>query len=1218
MVGDVTAGNVRVAEDGKWTLALTFQTPGIQYIGCSGVDENGNQVVARLSSYVVVVPAPTETTTATSTATDTATETSTSTPTDTATVTPTPRATPSNTPTATWTSMPTLTPTPTPIPPTLDATALAQEVIGGEAVLHGTGQPGASLQILINGAAAYTTTVQADGAWSQAVSFGVPGAYTVAVQAVTSGGPVVAAASAVAVVPTPTLTPTPTTTNTATTTPTRTPTDTATVTPSPTNTPFRPSCVASPAQAMVGDVIQITGSGKPGSPVDIIVGDMVAGSTRIDADGNWQYELRFATPGIQYIGCKSVDVNGQEVLAKLSSYVVIVPRPTPTPTNTATVTPTPTATDTLTVTATDTATATSTSTPTDTATVTPTPTATPTSTATATASPSNTPTATWTSMPTLTPTPTPIPPTLDATALAQEVTGGEAVLHGTGQPGASLQILINGAAAYTTTVQADGAWSQAVSFGVPGTYTVAVQAVTSGGPVVAAASAVAVVPTPTLTPTPTTTNTATTTPTRTPTDTATVTPSPTNTPFRPSCVASPAQAMVGDVIQITGSGKPGSPVDIIVGDMVAGSTRIDADGNWQYELRFATPGIQYIGCKSVDVNGQEVLAKLSSYVVIVPRPTPTPTNTATVTPTPTATDTLTVTATDTATATSTSTPTDTATVTPTPTATPTSTATATASPSNTPTATWTSMPTLTPTPTPIPPTLDATALAQEVTGGEAVLHGTGQPGASLQILINGAAAYTTTVQADGAWSQAVSFGIPGAYTVAVQAVTPGGPVVAAASAVAVVPTPTLTPTPTATNTATTTPTRTPTDTATVTPSPTNTPFRPSCVASPAQAMVGDVIQITGSGKPGSPVDIIVGDMVAGSTRIDADGNWQYELRFATPGIQYIGCKSVDVNGQEVLAKLSSYVVIVPRPTPTPTNTATVTPTPTATDTPTATATDTATATSTSTPTDTATVTPTPTATPTSTATATASPSNTPTATWTSMPTLTPTPTPIPPTLDATALAQEVTGGEAVLHGTGQPGASLQILINGAAAYTTTVQADGVWSQAVSFGAPGAYTVAVQTVTSGGPVVAAASAVAVVPTPTLTPTATNTATATLTSTPTDTATVTPTPTSTATATEAPTNTPTATWTSMPTLTPTPTPAPPTLDVAALAQALTGGASRAARHRTAEDQLADLDQRHRGLHHHRPGRRRVVASGQFWRSRRLHGCSASRHTRRPDRF
>ncbi|MCC9079106.1 hypothetical protein FKZ61_023745, partial [Litorilinea aerophila] len=148
----------------------------------------------------------------------------------------------------------------------------------------------------------------------------------------------------------------------------------------------------------------------------------------------------------------------------------------------------------------------------------------------------------------------------------------------------------------------------------------------------------------------------------------------------------------------------------------------------------------------------------------------------------------------------------------------------------------------------------------------------------------------------------------------------------------VTPTFTETPTATPTFTETSTPTSTATATATFTPTVTPTPVQPTCVASPVQAVVGQVVEIRGTGKPGAHVEVIVGEEVVATVTVDAEGHWRHELTFATAGIQYIGCRAV--NGEAVPPRLSSYVVVAPPPTPTPTETPTATHTPTPTVTPT--------------------------------------------------------------------------------------------------------------------------------------------------------------------------------------------------------------------------------------------------------------------------------------------
>jgi hypothetical protein len=60
------------------------------------------------------------------------------------------------------------------------------------------------------------------------------------------------------------------------------------------------------------------------------------------------------------------------------------------------------------------------------------------------------------------------------------------------------------------------------------------------------------------------------------------------------------------------------------------------------------------------------------------------------------------------------------------------------------------------------------------------------------------------------------------------------------------------------------------------------------------------------------------------------------------------------------------------------------------------------------------------------------------------------------------LIREISDGEAIVRGTGQPGADVQLLIDGSIVSTTTVTASGVWSTTVVLETPGFYQISVQT------------------------------------------------------------------------------------------------------------------------------------------------------------
>jgi hypothetical protein len=494
VAGNSVIGSVTVADNGSWSFEVAFTTPGVQYIGCQGVDSSGQELFLRLASYVVVAPAPTDTPTATAT--------NTATPTDTPTATATSTATPTNTPTATATA--TFTPTPEPTAtPTFTATPVfpscaaspTQVEVGERVRIVGTGKPGTEVQIVAGNSVIGKVVADDAGDWSFEVAFTTPGVQYIGCQGVDSSGQelFLRLASYVVVAPAPTDTPTATATNTATPTdtptatatptntatptatathtPTATPTDTATptpthtatatdtptptatdtptatptftptptatntatptetptVTPTFTATPVFPSCALSSTQVEVGERVRIVGTGKPGTEVQIVAGNSVIASIVVPDNGDWSFDVVFAAPGLQLIGCQGVDSSGQELFLRPASYVIVAPAPTP---------------------------------------------------------------------------------SLDMTTLEGVLAPGEIPLIGAGEPGATVQVLVNGDLVGKTSVDANGAWSLTISLNEPGEYTIETQTVNANGVVVAAgAPVIAVIPTPTPTLAPTATQT---------------------------------------------------------------------------------------------------------------------------------------------------------------------------------------------------------------------------------------------------------------------------------------------------------------------------------------------------------------------------------------------------------------------------------------------------------------------------------------------------------------------------------------------------------------------------------------------------------------------------------------------------------------------------------------------------------------------------------------
>ncbi|MFO7633894.1 MAG: hypothetical protein R6W76_15220, partial [Caldilinea sp.] len=454
------------------------------------------------------------------------------------------------------------------------------------------------------------------------------------------------------------------------------------------------------------------------------------------------------------------------------------------------------------------------------------------------------------------------------------------------------------------------------------------------------------------------------------------------------------------------------------------------------------------------------------------------------------------------------------------------------------------------------PSLDSSLINATLTAGLLALNGSGEPGSTVEIVVDGVVVTSTTVDDEGRWTAVLRANAPGVYAVALQAVDDTGQIIATATpailsiappaqpVVAVPPTstPSETPTPPFTETATSTPTAVdtptpiPTDTPTPPPTDTSTPTDtatplPADTATPTETATetptaappaldkrsfdgGGPTTLTGSGTPGEIVRVTIDGAPAGTTVVDAQGRWQLLVELIQSGSYTLAVESVTLEGI-VRAAAEPFVVDIPTATNTATPVPTITSPPTDTATPTSTSTTTATPipTDTATPTNTATLLPTETATPAPTDTATTTNTPAPTATATA------TPTVAPPTLDESAFDS---GGPTTLSGSGAPGEIVRVTIDGAPVGTTVVDAQGRWQLLVELAQSGRYTLAVENITLEGVVRAAAEPFVVDIS-----TATNTATPvpTITSPPTDTAA--PTSTSTTTATPIPTDTATPT-------------------------------------------------------------------------------------------
>ncbi|HQY92549.1 MAG TPA: hypothetical protein PLS79_13140, partial [Caldilinea sp.] len=535
-------------------------------------------------------------------------------------------------------------------------------------------------------------------------------------------------------------------------------------------------------------------------------------------------------------------------------------------------------------------------------------------------------------------------PSLDKSFLDATLTAGLLALSGGGEPGSTVQVVVDGAVATSTEVDQNGRWAVDLRVNAPGVYAVGLQAVDAGGVIIATA---------------------------TPSVLSIAAPVRAVEPVPPTATVTPellSPAVVDSIIVTTdanssrvaadGKGDVGAEVQLLLGDTVVATTTIGATGSWSLVIALEQPDAYAIGVRALEPESgveYDLAAPPRGVVVAVSSPVPSPA----------------------------------------PTDTPLSEETAPQSPlpTATMTATVTPLPTVASIPTEMvstemaPPSVDAAVVGGIEQAGAVPLSGSGAPGDVVRVVIDGLSVGTTVVDAQGRWQMLVELADSGVYSMTVESISLAGQVRATSAPLLLdVPSPTDTATPVPTDTATAKPTAT--DTATATPVPTDTSVptntatvKPTATDTATATPVPTDTPVPTTVKP-TATDTATATLVPTDTPIPTST---------------VTAKSTATNT----------ATATPVPTDTPVLTSTATAKPTATDTATATLvptdtpipTSTATAKPTATATATATLFPTDTPAPTNTATATLVPTDTatakPTATDTATATLVPTDTPVP-------------------------------------------------------------------------------------------------------------------------------------------------------------------------------------------------------------------------------
>lgn len=182
--------------------------------------------------------------------------------------------------------------------PTLTSPKTGDIVASGDLTLSGAGAPGSKVQIVVDGEVVGPTDVEADGTWLFPVTLEA-GEHVLTVQALEADGNVTAESEAVTVTA-----------------------EAPTV--KPTLTSPKPG-----DQLNSGDVT-LSGTGAPGSKVQIVVDGEVVGTAEVGADGSWAFPVGLA-PGDHQITIQGLDSSGN-VISESDTVSLSVAAPTPTPT----------------------------------------------------------------------------------------------------------------------------------------------------------------------------------------------------------------------------------------------------------------------------------------------------------------------------------------------------------------------------------------------------------------------------------------------------------------------------------------------------------------------------------------------------------------------------------------------------------------------------------------------------------------------------------------------------------------------------------------------------------------------------------------------------------------------------------------------------------------------------------------------------------------------
>jgi hypothetical protein len=168
----------------------------------------------------------------------------------------------------------------------------------------------------------------------------------------------------------------------------------------------------------------------------------------------------------------------------------------------------------------------------------------------------------------------------------------------------------------------------------------------------------------------------------------------------------------------------------------------------------------------------------------------------------------------------------------------------------------------------------------ELQAGEVELTGTGEPGSKVEIVVDGEAIGTTTVGSDGAWSLMANLPEVGDYQLGLRSLGLDGSVLAEIEPVAFsLAAPTMT--------------------------------MPTFNLPEGEFQAGEV-ELSGTGEPGSKVEIVINGEPIGTTTVSSDGTWSLMANLPEGGDYRLSVRTVAADGQ-VLAESEASTLAITTP-----------------------------------------------------------------------------------------------------------------------------------------------------------------------------------------------------------------------------------------------------------------------------------------------------------------